>query len=175
MDQNYYIYKLLHQIHENLYKNGLLELTFIISLSLIPVMFFIILTEACYITLYKGSYVSDRRRYARWLFLKLIGRLNVINTRQKIPQNIKFVTDLKTLGQIQNEIMMFKEEASNFLDVTVLDYSLNGTKFFRIDEKERSKLDISKYLCQFFLKFLDFKRRNIADTIIFVLVKKVFV
>lgn len=93
------------------------------------------------------TYISKRRKYAKWLFLKLIGRINALNGAEMQETLIEDI--IKVLGQVQNEILTFKDESGKFLSTTIVDYSSDVHKWFRIDQEERSKLDLSRFVLKY--------------------------
>lgn len=135
------------QFRDAFFQSGLFQMTFVICLSVFPIILVVILSECIYVVLNQGSYVSKRRKYAKWLFLKLIGRINALNGAEMQETLIEDI--IKVLGQVQNEILTFKDESGKFLSTTIVDYSSDVHKWFRIDQEERSKLDLSRFVLKY--------------------------
>lgn len=133
----------IQQLTNDLYKSGFLQLTFFMSLSMFPFILITILSEVICLVLRKESYVLKRQKYANWLFLRMIGRLNLMLNGEGI-QVTSAENTISTVQQIQNEILTFKYETRKFLSTTIVEYSSDVHKSFRIDEKERSKLKLNK-------------------------------
>lgn len=145
---NFTKFNTLEKFSNNMYiQSSLLQLTFIICLSLFPVILLTTLSEAVSLFLSKrtSKYKQNRKKYAKWIFLKLIGKLNILSI-----QGTKIKNKFNKLKEVQEEILNFRDEAIIFLTSTILDYSPDNSKWFGIDEKESLKLDLRRLVLIFF-------------------------
>lgn len=145
---NFTKFNTLEKFSNNMYiQSSLLQLTFIICLSLFPVILLATLSEAVSLFLSKrtSTYKQKRKKYAKWIFLKLIGKLNILSI-----QGTKIKNKFNKLKEVQEEILNFRDEAIIFLTSTILDYSPDNGKWFGIDEKESLKLDLRRLVLIFF-------------------------
>lgn len=121
--------------HENYYFIAL-----VISFLILPILSMTILITILCQQLHHRSYTEDRRQYAQWLFVKLVKDFQEIQEMAEKKSHLDDQVLKEITGKISKELTCFKENASNLLDSTVLDYAADPDSFFEIDPNEKLNL-----------------------------------
>lgn len=111
-----------------------------VSFAILPIVAMTILITILCQQLHHRSYTEDRRLYAQWLFFKLVTDVQKIQEISQQKSQLDSQIWKEITEKISNELICFKENASNLLDSTVLDYASNPKTFFEIDPNEKLKL-----------------------------------